>query len=229
MKIEDAIRVRYEKGGMNFEILVKEKEYELYREGKIDDLNQVLFTQEIFKSVSTAERPSEEELEKAFNTSEFEKIVKEILKEGDYQLTTEQRNRMKEEKKRQIIALISRLAKDPRTNAPHPPSRIENAMEEAKINIDPLKSVDQQMKEVVDKLSRILPLSFEKKAIAIKIPIVYSGKAYSIVKEISDIKEEEWHNDFLFLKVEIPAGVQSELIGKLGNLTHGEVEIVELK
>jgi ribosome maturation protein SDO1 len=60
-------------------------------------------------------------MHKAFGTTDPLKIADLILKKGTLQLTTDQRRKMVEDKKRQIIDFISRQAVDPKTNLPHPP------------------------------------------------------------------------------------------------------------
>ncbi len=80
-------------------------------------------------------------MHKAFGTTDPLKVADMILKRGTLQLTTEQRRKMVEDKRRQIIDFISRQAVDPKTNLPHPPMRIENAMEQIRYPIDPYKPV----------------------------------------------------------------------------------------
>jgi len=57
----------------------------------------------------------------SFGTTDTLKIADIILKKGVLQLTTEQRRKMVEDKRKQIIDFISRQAVDPKTNLPHPP------------------------------------------------------------------------------------------------------------
>jgi len=78
-------------------------------------------------------------MRKAFETTDPLKIADAILKKGTLQLTTEQRRKMTEDKRKQIVDFISRQAVDPKTNLPHPPLRIENAMEQIRYPIDPHK------------------------------------------------------------------------------------------
>jgi len=66
-------------------------------------------------------------------------LTKKIIEDGDVQLTTEQRKHFLQKKRNEIITMISKNAIDPQAKTPHPPQRIENAMEQAKIHIDPFK------------------------------------------------------------------------------------------
>ena len=61
------------------------------------------------------------------------------------------------------MEIIHRNGVDPKTKLPHPIQRLENAFEEAKIKIDERRSAEDQVKEILDKLRPVLPISFEKK------------------------------------------------------------------
>ena len=101
----------------------------------------------MFGNSSKATRASEESLEKVFHTTDFATVAKKIIEKGEIHLTADQRREMTEEKRRQVINFIARNAVNPQTGHPHPPTRIEMAMEEARVNIDPFKHLDEQVKE----------------------------------------------------------------------------------
>ncbi len=120
--------------------LVKPQKALDYRNGKISGITEVLAAEIIFSDANKGTKVSEEAMKKAFETIDPLKIADEILKKGTLQLTTEQRRKMVEDKRRQIIDFISRQAVDPKTNLPHPPLRIENAMEQIRYPIDPIQT-----------------------------------------------------------------------------------------
>ena len=179
----------------HFEILVKPNKALDYRNGKISGITEVLAAEMIFADANKGTKVSEEAMKKAFKTTDPLKIADEILKKGTLQLTTDQRRKMVEDKKRQVIDFIARQAVDPKTNLPHPPMRIENAMEQIRYPIDPYKSVDEQAKDIVKLLRPILPLKVEQVKVAIKIPTQYAARAYGTIKTLGTIKREEWRGD----------------------------------
>jgi len=215
---------KYSVNGEEFEIFVNaELAYE-YITGKRSDPLSVLEVDEIFKDANKGERQSREKIEKAFNTTDLAKIVAIILKNGNVPITTEQRNKLLEEKKRQIIAIISRNSIDPRTNAPLPMQRVENAMEQAKVSIDPFKSASDQVDQIVKKISTIIPIKFAVAKVEVTVPASYASRVYSLLKQYG-LKSEKWLNDgSLSAIVEFPAGLQSEFYDKLNGLTQGNVE-----
>ncbi len=209
----------------HFEILVKPNKALDYRNGKISGITEVLAAEMIFADANKGTKVSEEAMKKAFKTTDPLKIADEILKKGTLQLTTDQRRKMVEDKKRQIIDFIARQAVDPKTNLPHPPMRIENAMEQIRYPVDPYKSVDEQAKDIVKLLRPILPLKVEQVKVAIKIPTQYAARAYGTIKTLGTIKREEWRGDGSYYgELELPAGMYASLLTKLGDATKGSGE-----
>ena len=217
--------VRHQIGGEKFEILVDPDKGLAYKKGEIGEVANVLMTDFIFTDANKGEKASADKLEKIYGTSEALEVAKIMFEKGTFQLNAQQRKEMMEQKHKQIINIISKTYVDPKTKLPHPPLRIQNAMEEAKINIDPLINAEEQVQEIVDALRSILPMSSENIQIALKIPAEYTGKSYGTVKNYGAIKREEWQNDGSWVAVvEIPAAMQMELLDTLGKETQGNVQ-----
>lgn len=216
--------------GHNFEIII---EADYVNEGRAEEWSNILNhmpAEEVFTDARKGERSPTEEMNEAFETEDFKSIAINILKHGNVQLTTEQRHQMQEDKRRQVVATIARDAMNPQTKTPHPPMRIENAMAEAGIHIDPMKPVSVQVKEVVELLRPLIPISFEKLKLAIKLNGTDYGRCYGDIKGAGKIIHEEWGADGSWMgMVDIPAGVQDELIRKLNDKTRGSVETKILK
>jgi ribosome maturation protein SDO1 len=209
----------------HFEILVKPQKALDYRNGKIAGITEVLAAEMIFADANKGTKVSEEAMKKAFKTCDALKIADEILKKGTLQLTTDQRRKMVEDKKRQVIDFISRQAVDPKTNLPHPPARIENAMEQIRYPIDPYKPIEEQAKDIVKLLRPILPLKIEQVKVAVKIPMQHAARAYGTIKTLGSIKREEWRGDGSWYgELELPAGSYASLLNKLGDATRGKGE-----
>jgi ribosome maturation protein SDO1 len=193
--------------------------------GKVAAITEVLVSETIYSDANKGTRVSEEALRKAFGTTDTLKIAETILKNGTLQLTTEQRRKMVEEKRKQIVDFISRQCVDPKTNLPHPPTRIENAMEQIHYPIDPFKPLEEQAKDIIKLLRPILPLKMEQISVAVQIPAQYSARAYGSIKGFGTIKREEWRADGSWFGVlEMPAGLYAPLLEKLGEITKGSGE-----
>lgn len=230
--LNKAVIARLNKQGRNFEILVDCDNALKFRQGKEIEIDDLVATTDIFKDVKKGEHASEHDLKKIFSTESKTEIINKIIKEGEVQLTSEYKSKIREEKRKKIINLIHRNAIDPSNNLPHPPIRIENALNEAKIKIDEFKKAEDQVKDIIDKIRHILPIKYEIREVAVRIPAEFAGKSYSILTHFGRLMKEEWQNDGnLVALVEVPAGLQNEMFDELNSLTHGNVEskVVKVK
>jgi ribosome maturation protein SDO1 len=222
---EKAVIARLDKENSHFEVLVDPHAASDLIDGRNVNILENLAIDTVFKDSKKGDTASDELLEKIFNTTDIETIAKEIILKGNVQLTTQQRREMLEAKKKMIIDRIARLSMDPHTKAPHPRSRIELAMDERGVHIDPFKKIDHQIKYVLEEIRHVLPISMEKVKIRITIPGKYIGKAYGIVKNYGRLLKEEWRPDGSWMgTIEMPPGMQTDLYNKLNEITKGDIE-----
>lgn len=223
VSLEKAVIARLRKHGENFEVLVDPFLARDFKEGKEVSFENLLASDEVFKDSRKGDRASSDDLTSAFGTSDIHKIVKIILKEGEVQITAEQRKEMLEQKKKWIIGFINKNAVDPRSGSPHPPSRIERAIEEARLHVDVFKSAESQVRDIVKAIKPILPIRFEEIEVAVKIPSEYAAKSVSEMYSFGNVIQEEWQQDGSWIcVVRIPAGMNTDLMDLLGKLTKGE-------
>lgn len=224
--LDHAVVARLESHGERFEILVDPHGAALVRQGQPVEIEDVVAALNVFGNSSKATRASDEALMKVFQSTNFDEIARKIIIKGEIHLTADQRKQMVEEKRRQVITFIARNAVNPQTGHPHPPTRIEMAMEEARVNIDPFKHLDEQVKETVKALRPILPIRFEELRLAIKIPPDFAAKAYGDIAAGSTMEKDEWLKDGSWVcVVRIPAGIQGEFYDLINKLTKGEGQV----
>jgi len=228
--LQDTIIARLERYGEHFEILIRPNLVEGYKQGTLEKQEELFAVEEIFKDAHKGERASEEALMKAFETEDFKVVSEYIMEHGQIQLTTEKRHEMTEKKKRMIVAEIARNGMNPQTGAPHPPQRIESAMEEAGVHIDPFKPVEKQVKIILEAIKPVIPIRFDKVKVAVKLSGVDYGRLYGDITGIGQVIKEEWLNDGSWVGVvEIPAGMQTEFYGMLNEKTKGSAETKLMK
>ncbi|MBW2984393.1 ribosome assembly factor SBDS [Candidatus Woesearchaeota archaeon] len=216
--------------GQNFEILIDTNKALAFKQGAQIDVRDILAIPTVFSDAKKGEEASANAMRSIFKTEDPLDVAKIIIQKGEIPLTTEYKNRLRETKKKQIINLIHRNAVDPKTHLPHPPARIEAAMEEAKVRVDEFTDTNKQMQEALKKIRPIIPIKFEVKEIAFKIPAACAGKANPIVKSFGKLLRDEWQRDGSWVAViELPGGLEEDFYGKLNALCHGEVETKVLK
>ncbi len=221
---------RLEKYGKRFEILVNVDKAWRYRNGEKIDIYEILEGEFIYYDVRQGLKASESDLRKVFGTDDVYRVAELILKEGELLLTSEQRKELIEAKKRQIIDFLARNTIDPRTGLPHPPKRIELAMQEARIGIDPLKPIEVQINTVIKALRPILPLKIAKSIVAVKIPPKYIGRVYGPLSKLGKIIRDTYLSDGTWIaELEIPAGMQEILVNRVNEVTRGKGEVKILK
>ncbi len=189
------------------------------------NLEDVLAVDQVFKDVRKGDRSPGEALKKVFGTDDFLEVSRKIILKGEIHLTTEQRRVMLEQKRKQLVAFIARNAINPRSMTPHPPQRIEHAIDEAKVHIDPFKPVEAQVPDIITAISPLLPIKIESLTVAVKLRPEDVGRVYGDLKEFGQIQKEEWQRDGSWIgMVRIPAGVQDEFFERLNSRTKGNVQ-----
>ncbi|MBI5036565.1 ribosome assembly factor SBDS [Candidatus Micrarchaeota archaeon] len=222
--IENTIIARIERQGEHFEILVDPKAAYDYKTGAKKDFANVLAFDEVFKDAKKGERQTSSALKKAFGTDEIEKVAVKIFQDGELQLTTEQKRKAVTEKRAKVIALIAANVMDPRTKTPHPPARIEKALDEAKFHFDAFKRAEEQMEEAIESIREIIPISMEKVRVAVKVPATHAPRIYGMLKEYG-MSKEEWGNDgSLMALMELPVGIEAEFYDRLNKATAGQCQ-----
>jgi ribosome maturation protein SDO1 len=228
--VDTAVIARLELDGSRFEVLVDPQAAQAIKDGKDVDLTDKLALDQVFKDAKKGDQVSDEHLEKTFHTRDLGTIAKQIVLRGEVQVTTEQRHQLQALKERQIIQTIARNAMNPQTGAPHPAARIEAAMKEAKYHVDPFRSVDVQVQEVLEKLRPLLPIRLDVVKVRVRLPGQFYPRVIGEMKGLGKILEEQWLADGGWSgMIELPAGVQTELYEMLNARTKGAAETALVK
>ena len=225
-KKQDYVIAWIEVKGQRFEILVRPDPAFRFKEGEKVDIDEILWTDTVYRDARKGLKASPESVRKAFGTLDVKTIAERILREGKIQLTEEQRKKLIEAKKRQIITYIARNAIDPKTGKPIPETRIEAAFEQLRIGVDPFRDAESQAVEAVKKIARILPIKLAKALVRVEIPPTYAGRLYRELQRIGNLIKSDWrHDGTLVAELEIPAGSQVEVVNRIQSLARGQARI----
>ena len=232
ISLEDAVTARLESHGARFEVLIDpDAALEIKRDEFDGELAEVIAAEDVFEDASRGDRPAETDLEDVFDTTEPLAIIPEVIKRGEIQITAEQRREMQEQKRKQLINTIARNAVNPQMDdAPHPPERIERALEEAGFRIDPMEPVSEQVDEALEDLRPVIPIRFDEVTMAVQLPADYAGSGQAEVRQYGELEREEWQSDGSWVGVvTFPAGLQNDFYDMVNELTSGTAETQVIK
>lgn len=232
VNIDEAIIARLESHGEKFEILVDPDLAADFKNPEKEDIaiEDVLAVEDIFKDAKKGDKSSDEAMMKVFDNTDILEVATEIINNGHIQLTAQQKRDMQEEKRLMVINKIARESINPQNGLPHPVTRIENAMEETKVKIDPFKSVDEQVQTVLKAIKVKIPIRFEHVKVAVRLPGSVAGNAFSTIAKFGKVLNEEWQQDGSWIAVvEIPGGLQDNFNLKMGEISGGEAETKAIK
>jgi len=216
---------RIKREGKHFEIMVDmEKALEFKKGG---DFSGVLESDKIFSDSKKGEVASNDDLQKAFKTTDVNAVAEEIVKKGEVLVDQGHRSAEQEQKIKQVVDYLVTNAVDPQTGNPHTGDRIKGVLEQAQVNIKNIP-IDEQIQDIVASVEKILPLKFDTKKVKITVPAQFASQVYGILKVYKE--SENWNNDgSLDCVVKVPAGVLMNFYDKLNSVTHGSALTEEIQ
>ena len=219
-------KARYRQKGKNFEIIVDLDKALAFKKG-VGSAGSFLEADNVFYDSKKGLVVSGKDLEEAFGTTDINSVAEKIVKNGEVLTTQEHRDEEREKKIKQVLDFLTVNAFDPQTGHPHTSERIKSALDQAQVNITNAP-VETQVKEIVEKLSPILPIKLETKKVKVTVPAMHTGRAYGIFNQYKD-KENWLSNGDLEITVDIPSGLIMDFYDKLNSITHGAALTEEVK
>ena len=215
---------RIKKTGKNFEIVVDLDNALKFKKGTSNFIEAE--GDGIFSDSKRGLSASNSDLVAAFGTSDIATIAGMIVKGGEVLVTQEHRDGERDRKVKQVVDLIVRSATD-QNGRPYTPEKIKSAIEQAHVNIKNVPA-ENQVKEIIIELSKIIPIRMETKTFEITVPAIYTGQVYGIVNPYKE--EEMWlDNGDLRINVALSGAVVLSFFDKLNSATHGSAITRELK
>lgn len=216
---------RIKKGGKHYEILVDLDEALKFSKGE-GNINAALVGDAVFHNLKSGDRAGSDEMEIDFGTSDFLEVAEKIIKSGEVVRTADSIKKDQDLKYKQVVDFLVRNAVNPE-GRPYTPDRIMKALKEARVNVKN-KPVEGQIEDILEQLSKVLPIKIERNKVKLLVPAAHSGKAYGIVKEFM-IKEDWKNNGDLEVVVDVPSGLLMDFYDKVNSATAGSVMSEEIK
>ena len=215
---------RIKKNGLNFEILVDMEDALKFKKGETDFLQ--IEGDRIFSDIKKGNVPSNSDLDIAFKTTDLLEIGKIIVKQGEILVNQDHRDEEREKKVKQVVDFLSRNAIDPQSGNPISPERIKNTLNEAHVQIKNTP-IENQIKEILEAISKIIPIKIETKKVKITVPAIQTGRVYGFLAQYKE-KEEWLNNGDLVVIASIPAGLIMDFYDKLNSMTSGSALTEEM-
>jgi len=222
--------VRYEKHGRRFEMLVNPEAAWFFLQGEEVELDDIFEVYVIYENISRGVKATKDDIEVVFGETTDREMAVRVLKEGQLQLTADQRNEILKEKRAEIVEFIHVHCINPRENTPIPKDRIDNAIIDLGVNISYKEEAKNQALEIIDLLKPIMPIRLESIKLAIKIPPSYTGSLYGYVISAGNLIQEEWIEDgSLAVLIQIPSGTQADFLEQITSRTKGKAQVKVLE
>lgn len=231
VNVDDAFEVKYKFAGENFEVLVDfDKLQEFKKNSDNISVYDVLADTKIFKDQKKGEVASENFLSEKFKDKSVEEILKIILIKGECQIPTAYLNKLRGEKKLQVVNYIAENAVNPQTKSKYTSTMISSQIDRLKYNFDPNRDFINQAEEVLKDLKKVMPISMEKMIISLSIPGEFCGAFYGPFRKYGKIIKE-YYDDLGNLKIhiEIMESMQDTVLNYISKNSNNQGEYQVLK
>jgi len=217
--------VRYKTSkGVDWEVLCKPGAAQKFRDKKLG-FGNVMMADEIFVGhYQKGERAKPADIAAEFPGG-MEKALEHIVLNGTIALSQKERDEKVNAKKLEIISFIHKYYVDPKTNGPHPVTRIENALTTLKIHPDPDIPVDRQVQDIIKKMPGVLALRKCEMQATLSIPTQYAGSASGVVRKFASVNREKYTATAAVLDVSFVPGEYDALVAELTKITKGDFQI----
>lgn len=227
IRLTNVSLVRLKKGKKRFEIACYMNKVQDWRANVEKDLDEVLQIPRVFLNVSKGLVAPNGDLEKAFGTSDTDKIVMEILNKGEIQLGEKERHANVENINKEIISIISAKCINPRSKKRYPPTIIQKLLTEIKFNVLGTKTAKSQALEAIKILveKQLVPIARAK----MKVKITWNSKdARKHMEQIKALLNEVESEEFDGAAWECYAVIDPVNYKTLLEVVKGSIEVLEM-
>ncbi|SGZ57522.1 CIC11C00000004194 [Sungouiella intermedia] len=161
IRLTNVSLVRMKKEKKRFEIACYQNKVQDWRLRVEKDIDEVLQIPQVFMNVSKGQVANNEDLLKAFGTTNHDEIIKEILEKGEIQLNEKERSANLAQKQNEFLNLISTKCINPRSKKRYPPSMLQKALAQLKFHLNPNKPAKTQALEAIKLLiaKQVIPIA----------------------------------------------------------------------
>ncbi|UZJ54311.1 hypothetical protein CBS101457_003631 [Exobasidium rhododendri] len=222
IKLTNVSIVRLRKAGKRFEIACYKNKVMDWRSGTETELDEVIQIENIFSNVSKGALVPQEDLKKAFGSTNVDEIIKEILKKGELQVGEKERNHELSTTWKEIVTLVCEKCVDPGSQRPYPSGMIDKAMSDIHYSIKTGKSTKSQALDVIRQLQASDTIPIERAKMRIRLTMANKeGKRLKekIIPLADTVEDEDWTDEW-----ELVAVIEPGSLRKINELLEAETK-----
>jgi ribosome maturation protein SDO1 len=198
VRLTNVAIVRMKRRGKRFEIACYKNKVVSWREGNEGDIDEVLQTDQIFTNVSKGILANKKDLQAAFKMDDMSKILLEILKNGELQVSEKERQHQAGNVFNEIAVIVANSCVDPATKRPFSVGIIERAMRDTlHFAVVPSRSAKVQAQAVIKQLGEHMSISRAQMRLRISVPnSVARATKEKLKDDVQKWEEEDWDGVF---------------------------------
>lgn len=200
IKLTNVSLVRMKKEKKRFEIACYQNKVQDWRLKVEKDLDEVLQIPQVFMNVSKGQVANNEDLMKAFGTTNHDDIIKLILDKGEIQLNEKERSANLAQLQNNFLNLISTKCINPKLKKRYPPSMIQKALGQLKFHLNPTKPAKTQALEAIKLLiqKQVIPIARAQMKVKITVLARVSSSYHQHLRPLLDKIELETETEKLY-------------------------------
>lgn len=230
IKLTNVSLVRMKKGKKRFEVACYQNKAHDFQAGVEKNVDEVLQIPQVFTNVSKGQVASTEDLKAAFNTTDLDAIILEILKKGEIQFSEKERAQQNEKLHNEILSIISAKCINPKSKKRYPPTMIDKALKELKFNIINARSAKSKALEAIKILveKQVIPIARAK----MRVKVIMDSNKYNTIKEafqssfVADLESEKTQSQDVEILFLVEPENYKPLVEKV-RAVKGRIELVD--
>lgn len=169
-------------------------------------------------------------MQKAFGTTDTDKIINEILQKGEIQLSEKERQAKSEQVQAEVLQIISTKCINPKTKKRYPPTMIQKVLTELKVNIVSTKPAKTQALELIRLLvsKQIIPIVRAKMKVKVSFESKDAKKVDEIIKPLFDSIEFQDSGKVWEVVALIDPVNYRELVDVVGKYKTASLEVLDM-
>lgn len=198
VRLTNVAVVRLKRKGKRFEIACYKNKVLSWRAGNEADLDEVLQTDRVFSNVSKGILANSKDMQAAFKTDDASKIVLEILRQGELQVSERERQHQTDNLFNEIAVIVANMCVDPATKRPFSVGIIERAMRDTlHFAVVPNRSAKVQAQAVIKQLEQHMNIRRAQMRLKLSVPTSVAKSVKSNLKEhIHTWEDEDWDGPY---------------------------------